>query len=182
MGAGDGLFSPKSLVFQLSPGDGRGCVRGINMHGFSVSVCTLLLALAGNFAIGPSAQAFPSGGLTVNINGIRNQRGQLCISLFSNSAGFPSQGDRALEAKCMPLGKGVPTITFPNLPPGSYAVAAFHDANRDGTLNRNRLGIPSEGFGFSRNPVIRTGPPKYGDAVVVVAGAAKTIQIRLQYF
>jgi len=31
--------------------------------------------------------------------------------------------------------------------------------------NRNFLGI-LEGFGFSRNPVIRTGPPKFNDAAV----------------
>nr|WP_245817423.1 DUF2141 domain-containing protein [Hydrococcus rivularis] len=73
-------------------------------------------------------------------------------------------------------------VTFENLQPGSYAVAVLHDANNDGEANRNALGIPVEGFGFSRNPVIRTGPPKFNDAVVLVLGSSTKIQIQLNYF
>jgi len=118
----------------------------------------------------------------VNIHGMRSQQGQVCFSLFNNSRGFPSQGDRALQARCVAVSQAKPVLTFRGLQPGSYAVAAFHDVNGDGTLNRNGLGIPTEGFGFSRNPVVRTGPPKFGETVVVVAGSTRTIQVQLQHF
>ncbi|GAA6620321.1 hypothetical protein NUACC26_061370 [Scytonema sp. NUACC26] len=72
------------------------------------------------------------------------------------------------------------TVTFKNLQPGSYAVAVLHDTNSDKKANRNGLGIPLEGFGFSENPVIRTGPPKFNDAVLV-AGSTTNIQIQLNY-
>ena len=40
-------------------------------------------------------------------------------------------------------------IIFAGLPPGDYAVAAFHDADGNGELGTNILGIPTEGYGFS---------------------------------
>ena len=65
--------------------------------------------------------------------------------------------------------------------PGNYAVALIHDANADGILNSNSFGMPTEGFGFSNNPLILTGPPKFNNAAVAVAGANTDIQIKLQY-
>ncbi|WP_246844079.1 DUF2141 domain-containing protein [Hydrocoleum sp. CS-953] len=65
--------------------------------------------------------------------------------------------------------------------PGSYAVAAFHDFNDDGIFNLNGIGIPKEGFGFSKNPKIFTGPPKFRDVVVIIVGSTNNIWIKLQY-
>lgn len=64
---------------------------------------------------------------------------------------------------------------------GSYAIAVIHDANNDGTLNRNLLGIPTEGFKFSRNPTILMGSPRFVDSAFLVAGSITNIQIQLQY-
>lgn len=73
-------------------------------------------------------------------------------------------------------------VTFQNLQPGSYAVAILHDANSDSEVNRNLLGIPQEGFGFSRNPVIRAGAPNFSDTVIFVAGPRTNIEVQLNYF
>lgn len=71
--------------------------------------------------------------------------------------------------------------TFDNLKAGSYAVAVLHDKKGDRQLKRNFLGIPTDGFGFSGNPAIVTGPPKFGDSAFVVAGPSTNIQIQLIY-
>ncbi|WP_258001568.1 DUF2141 domain-containing protein [Fischerella thermalis] len=119
--------------------------------------------------------------LTITIDGLKNQRGQICLNLFSNSEGFPTSGDRALQSASMKITDTVPTITFQNLPAGKYAVAVIHDANCDGKLNCNFLGIPTEGFGFSRNPKIRIGSPEFAEAAIVVEGANTHIQIQMRY-
>ena len=142
---------------------------------------TLLLAFIGNLAVSANALDSTSSNLTVNIDRLKNQNGQICLSLFSDSRGFPSDGTRALQAKCIDLAEETSTITFQNLRPGSYAVAAFHDVNEDGIFNLNSLGIPKEGFGFSRNPKILTGPPKFGDVVLIIVGPKNNIRIELQY-
>lgn len=135
----------------------------------------------GHLILAAKADATLAGNLTVKIEGLRSQRGQICLSLFNGSGGFPTRGDRAVQAECVRIQNGAPTVTFRNLKTGSYAIAVIHDTNSDGTLNRNGLGIPTEGFGFSRNPRILTGPPKYSDAAVIVAGSNTNVEIRLQY-
>ena len=143
---------------------------------------TVTLAVWGILSLPSQAQVGASGQLGVEINGLRNQDGQICLSLFANSEGFPSDGNQAVQNQCVTASEAESVVTFDNVQPGSYAIAVLHDANSDSIINRNVLGIPSEGFGFSGNPVIRTGPPTFGDAMVFVAGRQTTIQIDLNYF
>ena len=42
------------------------------------------------------------------------------------------------------------------------------------------LGMPREGFGFSRNPALRMGPPHYGDVQFAVAGRSHQA-VKLKY-
>lgn len=153
--------------------------RKMRVQRFSFSILLLLA----NLAISSGTKAtITHSSLTVMVDGLKNQKGQICFSLFASSQGFPSSGDRALQANCVRVKSTPIEITFDNLQAGSYAVAVIHDANSDRTLNRNFLGIPTEGFGFSQNPIIQTGPPKFMDSVVIVTGKNTNIQIQLQYF
>ncbi|MEJ6486541.1 DUF2141 domain-containing protein [Nostoc punctiforme UO1] len=142
----------------------------------------LLLAVVGNLAWSLSAKANFNGKLTLEIDGLKNKEGQVCVSIFASSEGFPSDRDRGIQKQCTKI-TGTPLpITFENLKAGSYAVAVFHDQNNDRILNSNVFGIPKEGFGFSRNPEIRTGAPKFSEAAFLVAGPNTNIQIQLKYF
>jgi uncharacterized protein (DUF2141 family) len=144
-------------------------------------VGVLSLFAIGSLVFSSSVEAITSGNLTVTIDGLKNQKGQVCLSVFSSSQGFPNKNDRALAIQCVKLAGTAPTITFPKLKAGNYAVAVIHDANNDSKLNSNGLGIPTEGFGFSRNPTILTGPPKFADSSVLVVGANTDVQIQMQY-
>lgn len=125
-------------------------------------------------------EANTTGDLQIVVDGVQRQQGQVCISLFAGSQGFPDRSDRAIRAQCVPVGKRT-AVTFGNIALGNYAIAVYHDRNGNGKLDRNFLGIPTEGFGFSRNPVIRTGAPRFSEAAVFVAGTETTTQIQLQY-
>ena len=142
----------------------------------------LLFSAVINLTVLQEAKALSNSSLTVTINGVKNQRGQVCLSLFSGGRGFPSSSDRAVAARCVKLENTPLTVKFENLKAGNYAIAAFHDANGDGTLNRNALGIPTEEVGFSQNPKILTGAPTFGDSAVLVAGPETNIQIKLLNF
>ncbi len=141
----------------------------------------LLLPILGNFLFLASARADSDSNLTIEVDGIKNQSGQICASLFSKSKGFPSDSEKALKSECVAVTETPQKLTFKNLKPGTYAVALIHDANGDGILNTNSFGIPTEGFGFSNNPLVLTGPPKFKDSAVFVAGSNTDIQIQLQY-
>ncbi|MGG6267947.1 DUF2141 domain-containing protein [Leptolyngbya sp. AN03gr2] len=141
----------------------------------------ILIALAG-LTIPTITQANTRGNLRIVVDGIRQQQGQVCVSLFAGSQGFPDRGDRAVRAQCVPVGKERTAVAFQNIAVGNYAIAVYHDRNGNGKLDRNFLGIPREGFGFSRNPVVRTRAPRFNEASVFVAGTETTAQIQLQFF
>ena len=122
-----------------------------------------------------------SGNLTVEINGFRNREGQACVSLFASSQGFPNNRKNVVQRQCHKITSVPLTVNFRNLKAGNYAVAIIHDTNGDGTLNRNDIGMPIEGYGFSRNPEIRTAAPKFNDATVLIAGPNTNVQVQLIY-
>jgi uncharacterized protein (DUF2141 family) len=147
-----------------------------------LSFAVLSLAVLGNLSWSFDANAAFNGNLTIEVNGLKNKEGQVCINIFANSQGFPSNGDRVFKKQCTKITETPLKVTFDDLKAGSYAVAVIHDQNNDRTINRNNLGMPIEGFGFSRNPLIVTGPPKFGEAAFLVAGPNTNIQIQLKYF
>ncbi|KJH72556.1 DUF2141 domain-containing protein [Aliterella atlantica] len=143
-----------------------------------------LLAIVGAIANAACSQANVvnnlNSKLVVQVGGFANQSGQVCASLFASSQGFPNNRQKVVQRQCTKIANPT-TITFKNLKAGSYAVAVIHDRNSDGTLNRNDLGMPVEGYGFSQNPQTETAPPKFKDAVVFVAGVSTIVQVQLRY-
>ncbi|NHC33655.1 DUF2141 domain-containing protein [Scytonema millei VB511283] len=148
-----------------------------------LKACLLLTALGISLDISHSrAKANNlSGNLTVEINGFRNREGQACVSLFASSQGFPNNRKNVVQRQCNKITSVPLTLNFRNLKAGNYAVAIIHDTNGDGTLNRNDIGMPIEGYGFSRNPEIRTAAPKFNDAAVLIAGPNTNVQVQLLY-
>jgi uncharacterized protein (DUF2141 family) len=141
-----------------------------------------LFALMGSLVWTSQVSALVPSQLTVVVNGLRNTQGQVCVTIFANSKGFPHNHDGVLKSKCNQIYDRSSTITFDNLQAGTYAVAVIHDQNQDQILNLNYLGIPTEGFGFSRNPKVRTSAPKFQDAAFFLAGPNTVIQVTMKYF
>ena len=111
-----------------------------------------------------AASAPPAGGeLQVSIDGLRNAKGavMLCLTRRTDML-FLSCGEDPARITRIVAANEARTIDFVGLAPGEYSLLAIHDENRNGKLDKS-FGIPREGFGFSRNPAIRMGPPRYGD-------------------
>ena len=51
---------------------------------------------------------------------------------------------------------------------GQYAIAVYHDKNKNGLLDTNMLGIPLEEYGFSNNARGRFGPASWSQAKFTV--------------
>ncbi|MEA5616515.1 DUF2141 domain-containing protein [Cronbergia sp. UHCC 0137] len=150
--------------------------------GFSLGLMVLLPVLGNLVFLANTRANIINSNLTVEVDGLKNQTGQICFTIFSDSEGFPDNDKNALQAQCVKITETPQKLDFSDLKPGNYAIALIHDANEDGILNRNSFGIPTEGFGFSNNPTILTGPPKFNDSAVLVVGPNTNIQIKLQYF
>jgi len=56
-------------------------------------------------------------------------------------------------------------ISIKNIQKGKYIFKYFHDENCNNKLDKNCLGIPTEGFGFSNNAKGSFGPPETGKTI-----------------
>lgn len=118
--------------------------------------------------------------VTVVISGLRSTQGLIQACLTARAATFPEcDKDPAALRLTVPAANG-PVLVFRHVPPGTYAVSLFHDQNGNGRLDK-ALGIPKEGYGFSRNAPVRFGPPSFADARFAVAGADVTMPITVRY-
>jgi uncharacterized protein (DUF2141 family) len=120
--------------------------------------------------------------LTVVVDGIRHNKGQVCLRIFSGERGFPFNNTSEVQSGCTQItGKSVKK-QFSGLKPGKYAVAVVDDQNGDNKLNKDFLGIPKEGFGLSKNPnvSILTGTPQFRDASFPISKNT-TIKIQMKY-
>lgn len=134
-----------------------------------------------SLVLADNARADLKGNLIVEVDSLNNQKGEVCFKLFSGSRGFPDGNENAIKRQCVKIANNSLIITLNNIPSGSYAVSVFHDQNGDRKLNRNSLGMPTEGYGFSNNPVVSRGVPNYGQCVFLVAGANTSIKINMKY-
>jgi len=73
---------------------------------------------------------------------------------------------------------GKVTVVLKNLPEGQLALSLFQDANGNGKLDMNAMGMPTEPYGFSNNAIGQYGPPKFEQAVVTPA-AGVPVKVRL---
>lgn len=71
-------------------------------------------------------------------------------------------------------------MRFPLSAAGTYAISLVHDENSNGKLDIAVM-IPREGFGFSRNPAIGFGPPKFKSAAFTVGVGTTSQTIKMKY-
>jgi uncharacterized protein (DUF2141 family) len=81
-----------------------------------------------------------------------------------------------------PAASGEAQVVVRGIDPGVYAVQAFHDQNDNLDLDRNILGLPKEGMGFSNDAPMRFGPPSFDDAAIEIGAAGAATRLRLRYF
>ncbi len=104
-----------------------------------------------------------SGELKLEVDGIKPLKGNLYVALYSKKSNFLTM-DSAYKRVIVPVKKDTMIVVFNDVKPGHYALAVFHDKNMNGKLDKNNLGIPREGYGFSKNVNGVFGPPSFEDA------------------
>ncbi|MEJ7934516.1 DUF2141 domain-containing protein [Sphingobium sp. AN558] len=136
--------------------------------------CALMAMLTG---AGGTGQPQP---LTMAVAGLRSTKGRILICLTRSPDHFPDcSGDAASHHFSVAASGDV--IALGMIDPGDYAIAIIHDENGNGRLD-TFAGIPREGVGFSRNPVLRFGAPSFSSARFPIDGAGVRQDIRIKYF
>jgi uncharacterized protein (DUF2141 family) len=116
----------------------------------------------------------------VKIEGFKSEDGLCRLLLFEDKKGFPdSSRDAALILNGDIRGKSA-EFSF-KIKPGIYAIAALHDENTNGKMDKTWYGKPLEGFGSSNNPKVGSGPPGFEESVVTLDGNNNYLNIKLNY-
>ncbi len=120
------------------------------------------------------------GGLHVVVTGFRSTDGDLAIALFASEDDYQEQTNAVRREWLIVEGDEV-TWTLSDLPPGEYAVIAYHDENDNRELDFRILGIPKEPVGVSNNARAAFGPPRFRAAKFEVrAGDVAEQHVRLR--
>lgn len=135
-------------------------------------------------AAGMLAMAFPvaadpapsTAALTIIVHNISDAGGDLRIGVYDETNFAAKSGTpvarRAINARGPKM-----SITFDDIPPGTYGAKVLQDINRDGQFDMGLKGI--EPFGFSNDPEIKGGLPPFSDVKFTVSPGNNSIDITL---
>ena len=125
-----------------------------------------------------------SANLKVRVGGISANKGEIGIALYASKKGYPLHFEYTYEALWIPLEAMANSVeaAFEALPPGEYAVSVLHDENGNRKMDRNSLGFPREGVGFSNGQRVVFGSPSFEKSKFALSGSeSKEIAITLDY-
>ena len=151
-------------------------IRTASIKGFAMAAAVACVA---SFAFDAAA-----ADLEVRIDGLRSADGHVRVALHRQMSEESFPGDAGVVgASFRRAAEGTVRVVFADVAPGAYAVAAFHDADGDGALDQNVVGMPIEGHGFSNGARGFMGPPSFEDAAVTVGEgeAVVSITVSLDY-
>jgi uncharacterized protein (DUF2141 family) len=144
-------------------------------------IFTLALLLCSSPASAEAPSAPSDAVVEIVPDRIEGSQGRLRCLAFTSSSGFPGKQARAFARSDTAIAGGRARCTFRGLPPGPVAISVVHDADLSGDITTNALGIPVEGYGFSRDARGTFGPPDFEDAAFTHDGRPRTLKVRLSY-
>ncbi len=113
----------------------------------------------------------------IEVYGLRNSKGEVIMSLFQNSEGFPESREEVVILTSAEIVDEKAIFSL-QLLPGRYALTFLHDEDLDGEMKYSWIGMPLEGFGFSNNPKIRLKVPGFDQCSFTVddTGCLQTVE------
>lgn len=114
--------------------------------------------------------------VSIEVSGFQNAEGSCRVAIYVGPAHF-NDLDFAIAKEVVVISDGtaiwntqvfLPQTVVNDKKELSLAVSAYHDQNDNQKLDKNSFGIPTERYGFSKDPKRGFGPPKYREASMVV--------------
>lgn len=138
-----------------------------------------------NMMLGLALISFSSWGgipndIEISITGLKSEKGQVVIQVFKDEQGYEDQKPfKKLIFDKKGFEHGAIKVTV-KLAPGNYAFTMIDDENLNGKIDKNFIGVPKEGFGFSNFLMEKMQKPKFGEFVVNLMRAGN-ITMKVKY-
>ena len=118
---------------------------------------------------------------------LNSDKGAVVLTLYSDSekGAFPRKTEKALCIKRIEIKDLEAQAICEAIPAGTYAARVWHDENNNKKFDKNWIGIPKEGYGFSNDAGteghFHFGPPDFEDAAFRVGKDSMSIIINMKY-
>lgn len=103
--------------------------------------------------------------INVKVTNIKNTKGVIRVGIINKEKDFPYE---VFIGKKVPISGNSVNVKFTDIAPGEYAIVVHHDENCNDKLDKNRLGVPLEGYCFSNNVQAFVVPPKFKSAKFIL--------------
>ena len=119
--------------------------------------------------------------LRITVMGVRSAKGTVTLMLYGDrDEDFLKKGAR-LDRIRVPAARGRVEACLPVPRPGSYALSLYHDEDDNKKLTKNWFGLPTEGYGFSRDAAVTYRLPELDEAVITALPGDTFLTITLRY-
>ncbi len=116
--------------------------------------------------------------LDIELTGIENEHGLVRVAVCTPETFTTKHCPYTGAAPAKP---GSVVVSVPDIPPGRYAVQAYHDEDGQGRVRKRLLGVPADAIGFSRDARVRLGAPSFEDAAIDIAEPITATRLRLRH-
>ena len=137
----------------------------------------LIIGLSGLVPV--TAHADPNE-IVVEVDGLRSDHGEVRGALYTSSRGWAEEGHQVAVCAA-PIHGHTASCVFHDVEPGTYAIAFLHDEDDDGGMDRDWIGIPQEGYGFSNDAAPGFGPPSFDSASFSHSGPETDLVVHARY-
>ncbi len=119
--------------------------------------------------------------LQIEVAGIHSAKGTITIMLYGDrDEDFLKKGKRLARIR-VPARKDELTVCMPVPAAGSYAISLYHDEDANKKLTKNFLGVPTEGYGFSRDAAVTYRLPQLDETVFTALPGDTPVRITMRY-
>lgn len=119
--------------------------------------------------------------IIVEVSNFENNKGRCIVCLYNTNTAFSGKGEPIKKLFISPVNYTA-TAVFGDIADGTYAVSVIHDANNNNKFDTNFLGIPTEGYGASKNKLPFAAAPKFdANKFAVATNSTITFNIKLRY-
>lgn len=115
--------------------------------------------------------------LQIDITDVKSNTGSLMIAVYDSAETFLKKPVKGIKVAAQSTQT---SVQVNDLPAGDYAIVAFHDANENGKLDRNPMGIPTEDYAFGNNAMGTMGPPSFLDSKISLPATGASTRLSLR--
>lgn len=133
----------------------------------------IVVALSALGAMSPA-----DGVLRLEVKNVQEARGWIWVGVYDSEDNFLIK-EKSIVEGVQVRGIGAIQIPISGVRYGECAVAAFHDINGNGELDRNWLGIPTEPYAFSRKPPSKWRLPRFWEVAFKFAPGQDNLSVVL---